>query len=81
MMKFLNYTCICNSHRSCPSLFDETQMFNDDSSAELKEQFKQHFRNISRIMDCVGCEKCRLWGKLQVINCSIKSKSNSKFNL
>lgn len=21
----------------------------------------------SAIMDCVGCEKCRLWGKLQVL--------------
>ncbi|XP_065919245.1 uncharacterized protein [Dysidea avara] len=41
-------------------------MFNDDSSIELKSQFKQRFRNISRIMDCVGCEKCRLWGKVQV---------------
>ncbi|RKO95381.1 endoplasmic oxidation reduction 1 precursor, partial [Caulochytrium protostelioides] len=32
-----------------------------------KEEFKAHFRNISQIMDCVGCEKCRLWGKLQVM--------------
>lgn len=32
----------------------------------LKDDFKNHFRNISRIMDCVGCEKCRLWGKMQV---------------
>jgi hypothetical protein len=22
---------------------------------------------LSAIMDCVGCEKCRLWGKLQVL--------------
>ncbi|XP_014291782.1 ERO1-like protein alpha [Halyomorpha halys] len=42
-------------------------MFNGGSQAQkLKEEFKQHFRNISRIMDCVGCEKCKLWGKLQV---------------
>ncbi|XP_076029509.1 ERO1-like protein beta [Oratosquilla oratoria] len=33
---------------------------------KLKEEFKHHFFNISRIMDCVGCDKCRLWGKLQV---------------
>ena len=33
---------------------------------KLKQEFRHHFRNISRIMDCVGCEKCRLWGKLQV---------------
>ncbi len=31
----------------------------------LKDEFKQHFRNVSRIMDCVGCDKCRLWGKVQ----------------
>lgn len=31
----------------------------------LKEEFKDHFRNVSRIMDCVGCDKCRLWGKVQ----------------
>ncbi|XP_075471497.1 ERO1-like protein alpha [Ascaphus truei] len=30
-----------------------------------KEDFRQRFRNISRIMECVGCFKCRLWGKLQ----------------
>lgn len=24
-----------------------------------------HFRNVTRIMDCVGCDKCRLWGKVQ----------------
>lgn len=25
------------------------------------------FRNISRIMDCVTCDKCRVWGKLQIL--------------
>lgn len=28
-------------------------------------QVRAHVYNISRIMDCVGCERCRLWGKLQ----------------
>lgn len=31
----------------------------------LKAEFKEHFRNVTRIMDCVGCDKCRLWGKVQ----------------
>jgi hypothetical protein len=26
-----------------------------------------HFRNISRIMDCVGCEKCKIHGKIQIL--------------
>lgn len=33
----------------------------------LMEQFREKFQNISRILDCVGCEKCRLWGKLQFL--------------
>lgn len=41
-------------------------MFNGTTAAELKADFREKFRNISRIMDCVGCDKCRLWGKLQV---------------
>lgn len=30
-----------------------------------QEDIRLAFLNISRIMDCVGCFKCRLWGKLQ----------------
>ncbi|GAA5993381.1 hypothetical protein JCM10908_002638 [Rhodotorula pacifica] len=50
----------------CPSTFDETSMFSGKEAKLLKDEFKDHFRNVSRIMDCVGCDKCRLWGKLQV---------------
>ena len=32
----------------------------------LKAEFRDHFYNITRIMDCVACDKCKLWGKLQV---------------
>lgn len=46
--------------------FDEGDFFTGPDAPVLKEQFKSHFRNVSRIMDCVGCDKCRLWGKLQV---------------
>lgn len=48
---------------SCEPTFDETMLFS--KSSELRVQFRDSFRNISRIMDCVGCEKCRLWGKIQ----------------
>ena len=37
-----------------------------ESTVVLRGEFQARFRNISRIMDCVGCERCRLWGKLQV---------------
>ncbi|VDP18253.1 unnamed protein product [Schistosoma margrebowiei] len=50
------------------SIFNENLLFAGDINEAnvLKKQFREHFRNISRIMDCIGCEKCRLWGKLQV---------------
>lgn len=53
--------------KSFPLHFDETSLFagNKKEAAKLKEDFKLTFKNISRIMDCVGCFKCRLWGKLQ----------------
>lgn len=49
-----------------PQIFDENLMFQDPSAWGLKEDFRNRFRNVSRLMDCVGCDKCRLWGKLQV---------------
>ncbi|KAJ3293195.1 hypothetical protein HK104_004661, partial [Borealophlyctis nickersoniae] len=51
---------------AAPSTFDEKALFADAASHGLLEEFKNHFRNISQIMDCVACEKCKLWGKLQI---------------
>ncbi|XP_028119100.1 endoplasmic reticulum oxidoreductin-1-like isoform X1 [Camellia sinensis] len=52
---------------ACPLPFDEAKMWQGQSEPELKRQIQKQFRNISALMDCVGCEKCRLWGKLQVL--------------
>lgn len=52
--------------KSFPEHFDEKTMFIGEDRNYLKQEFKAHFRNVSRIMDCVGCDKCKLWGKLQV---------------
>jgi hypothetical protein len=38
-----------------------------EEGPELKAQLQTAFKNITRIMDCVGCEKCKLWGKLQTL--------------
>jgi hypothetical protein len=56
--------------KKCPPTFDEKLLFLEDQGPlsqgnALKHQFRDHFRNVTRIMDCVGCEKCRLWGKVQ----------------
>lgn len=49
-----------------PIIYDESLMFQDPNVNGLKEDFRNRFRNVSRTMDCVGCDKCRLWGKLQI---------------
>jgi hypothetical protein len=49
------------------SHFDERSLFrgNTRETLRLREQFQLKFRNITKIMDCVGCDKCKLWGKVQ----------------
>ncbi|CAI7856183.1 unnamed protein product [Closterium sp. NIES-53] len=52
---------------ACPLPFDEARMWRGDEGPQLKQTLQGHFRNISLIMDCVGCERCRLWGKLEIL--------------
>jgi ERO1-like protein beta len=56
---------IANRPRVCPSNLDP-MVFSSSTKPSVVEEFKNHFRNVSLIMDCVGCEKCRLWGKIQI---------------
>jgi len=51
-----------------PSHFDESELFKDDTieNQELRKNYKQKFMEISEMMDCLGCERCKVWGKLQV---------------
>ena len=63
----------------CRKGFDESVLFQSTPMSstyypsevtpvqELKYEFKMRFRNISKIMDCVSCEKCKVWGKLQIL--------------
>jgi ERO1-like protein alpha len=66
---------------SCSSVFDafdESLMFSNDAGgsstlsensvkATLKSQWKGVFHNISQVMDCITCQKCRLHGKIQLL--------------
>ena len=57
---------LINIVRSFPEPYDESRLFaSSDTSEQLKNEFREHFRNISLVMDCVSCDKCKLWGKLQ----------------
>jgi ERO1-like protein alpha len=54
-------------HESCAPTFDETLMFRTEETSLLRDQMRAHFRNITSIMDCVACEKCRMWAKLEML--------------
>lgn len=52
---------------ACPVPFDEGRLWKGENGAALKLQLQAHFQNITAVMDCVGCDKCKLWGKLQLL--------------
>ncbi|KAK9810482.1 hypothetical protein WJX72_011392 [[Myrmecia] bisecta] len=60
--------------QACPVPFDEGRLWKSEDSAELKKQLQGHFHNITQVMDCVGCEKCKLWGKLQMLGIATSLK-------
>jgi len=45
--------------------FDEKTLFLDTEASRL--EFKRGFQNISRLMNCVTCSRCRLHGKLHIL--------------
>ena len=52
---------------ACPVPFDEGRLWKSEDGGLLKQQLQRHFQNMTKAMDCVGCEKCKLWGKLQLL--------------
>lgn len=46
-------------------VFNEDLLFHDQVSSQLKDDFRARFKNVTKIMDCVQCDRCRLWGKVQ----------------
>ena len=61
---------------ACPLPFDETKVFVGEGGERRRAQMQSQFREITRVLDCVGCEKCKLWGKLQVLGMATALKIN-----
>jgi ERO1-like protein alpha len=59
---------------TCPVPFDEGRLWKEEGAEALKTELQGAFRNITRIMDCVGCEKCKMWGKLQLLGIATSLK-------
>ncbi|KAG8341337.1 putative Endoplasmic Reticulum Oxidoreductin 1 (ERO1) [Trypanosoma vivax] len=56
-----------NSLSHCSSTFDESEFFQSPKASLLIPQMKRMMHNITTLMDCVNCEKCRAWGKLETM--------------
>jgi len=50
---------------NCDHPFDESEIFSDLTKTDVRERFVTYFHNISMILDCVECEVCRVYSKLQ----------------
>lgn len=58
---------------NCPVTFDESSLFSgfDSDGPEIRSkrslELQQRFRHLQQIMECVGCDRCKLWGTLQAL--------------
>ena len=55
-------TCVPDDTFNEETIFDS----NDEGTLALKKELKESFRKISMIMDCVGCEQCKLHAKMKI---------------
>jgi ERO1-like protein alpha len=58
---------LLNSRLLCIDTFNESDVVQSDHSAEYVNQMHEKLLNITRLTDCLTCEKCRLWGKVQML--------------
>jgi ERO1-like protein alpha len=62
--------------------FDERPLFAPASEAVARTAlppitlpaYREAFKNISALLNCVGCHKCKLWGKLQFLGVGAAAK-------
>lgn len=61
LMEMLEFT-----KKNCDFPFREDEFFSDVTKRDIKIQIERYIENITQIMDCVECEKCRVHGTLQI---------------
>lgn len=60
--QLLKLTKIASKH---VDVFNEKEVFATPEALALKSEFRKRVRKVNALMSCVGCDRCRLWGKLQ----------------
>jgi len=61
--------------------FNQNQIFGQHiSEPTQKAAYLQYFRNITQVMDCVDCVKCKVYGKMQVLGAGVALRIMLKEN-
>lgn len=55
------------------SAFDETMLFRNENATRISD-FRNAVREISRVLDCVGCERCKMHAKLEFLGLATAAK-------
>jgi len=54
--------------QDCPHTFDESTLLAQPDFREKKRmELQRRFQNLQKIIQCVGCDRCKLWGTLQTL--------------
>lgn len=69
-------TELFHSRLLCVKTFDETKFLESPRGRQLIPQMKRMMVNVTLLMDCVPCEKCRIWGKLETKGMATALKIN-----
>ena len=52
---------------TCPITFNETAVFGADRAHRDTAELQRRFQQLTQLMECVGCDRCKLWGTLQIL--------------
>ena len=55
---------LANTIGECATSFNESSFFQNPNDKGLLDEIQERFYNISRVFDCIGCDKCRFNGKV-----------------
>lgn len=58
---------LINMAHGCPNTFNEHDLLLDPDIKYKKVELQRRFNELQKIIQCVGCDRCKLWGTLQTL--------------
>jgi hypothetical protein len=58
---------LINMANDCPNTINEYDLLINPNIHYKKAELQRRFQHLQKIMQCVGCDRCKLWGTLQTI--------------